>query len=852
EEKILLKKLKEDDAANRKIHLAEVVKFYKDRGAFAKAFAVMTENAPDDVRAIAAQARLAGENEKELDALRTIYWKPAEKPAVQADTDVERYLDLLYANNKEELKSVTAKPSVYQLQLINFLLGKGERELAHAAIENSTMPRAWKLSRHSETSLALREYGERPSCYFCDALQFDTIGGMITQAPDKQRFLVGDDWFRLTREYGEWIYMSPQKTGHPSLYLTALTEMGPRNSADQIELGAFYLENKDAQAAAEHFRIAVEQNPNVNALASLGSAYYLAGRQDWANEMFDRAIKDAGPNDLAAFFETLDTYGLAAEARGKLPDRIVDYLTTENADSLEEFQELTRSIAHSFKDEKQKADYFRGILAKRPTDTSLAKMLIDESLITKENSDAFFERIISRSVEKGVDETNYDFKSVMQRVWSVDDAESLYDQENDYKIDESDDDVLTWQRKYIDASFARNENVRAAAIIDQAEKELHGKNARPEWLRIDRLRAGVRSGHFDEAQAERFIGITVADAVADIKPASSERFDQVLQMLRSEKASVAIAPLSESYFGRQLALGQYDNANFVGLARTFFSEGKIEPAIHLLRLMVDASSEETRPASPAEINGLELVKAHAPDTAKIGDDDGSKISSPTEALTLAADVSVEFGRTDSAIAFRSELVNAFPANIPNRLKLSELLAAGGDKKEAANLLTQMIADPNTVRADRWQAKWQLHRIGASVDLAGPVYDPYPQFYGGMLSAGSKNGEQAQTFFIDALIAGSGNETTARRELIKSYATGERQFAALCLAESDPSQRDDELLGILSTAAEQIGEYAKATAFEKQKTNGGDPARIGRLQKLSEDAGLRATDLVVDQQNTRKL
>ncbi len=479
-------------------------------------------------------------------------------------------------------------------------------------------------------------------------------------------------------------------------------------------------------------------------------------------------------------------------------------------------------------------------------------MLLDESLIAKENSDAFFERIISASKSSSYEVTDYDFQSGVQRTWSVDDAESVFDQENDYKIYESEDGVQTWRRRYIDSLFARNENEAAAAIIDEAEKQLNGKNARPEWLRLARLRAGVRSGHFDQAQAERFIGVTVADAVTEIKPPSLERFNEVLHMLKDENADALIVPLSESYFGRELALGQYDKANFVGLARTIFKQGQNALAIRLLQLMVDVSSKETVDAASAEISSLKAVKAHAPDYVRTGDDSFTNIAASADAMALAADVSVEFGNTKSAIAFRSELMNASPANISNRLKLSELLAASGDKKGAIELLTQLVADSSTARADRWQAKWQSQKIGGNVDLAGLEYDPYPQFYGGLLALGSSDIGSANTLFIGSLIAGTGNETSARRELIRSYATNGRPFAALKLSESDTSEKDDDLLGVLSAAAEQIGEYAKAIELEKQKSGGGDADRVTKLQQLSEEASRRATDLIVDSLNTRKL
>src|SRR5207253_6301627 len=141
-------------------------------------------------------ARLVGNREKELEALREIYWTPADKLSVSPGEDVKRYLEVLYAENRAELKSLTEKKSAYQLQLINFLLGKGERELAHAAIENANLSQAWKVSRNAETSLALKEFADEPECYFCDALQLDSIGNLLKQTPDKKRFLINDDWFR--------------------------------------------------------------------------------------------------------------------------------------------------------------------------------------------------------------------------------------------------------------------------------------------------------------------------------------------------------------------------------------------------------------------------------------------------------------------------------------------------------------------------------------------------------------------------------------------------------------------------------------------------------------------------------
>ena len=139
----------------------------------------------------------------------------------------------------------------------------------------------------------------------------------------------------------------------------------------------------------------------------------------------------------------------------------------------------------------------------------------------------------------------------------------------------------------------------------------------------------------------------------------------------------------------------------------------------------------------------------------------------------------------------------------------------------------------------------MQKMWASVVLTCLEYDHYPQFYGGLLAGSSNGNGYADTFFIDSLIAGStGNETSARRELIKSLALNGRPFAALRLAASDTSQKDDDLQGILSAAAEQSGEYAKAIEFEKLRRGGRTADRIAEREPLSAEAKRRTTHLVV--------
>ena len=369
EETIWRKKIESaNSAGDKQIYLRSLTEFYDERGAYQKTFDALEKYGTDDFALKAEAARMIDNRAKELEALRAIYWNSDQiNPA--NDPNVGRYLEILLAENREELKTLTEKNAAFQLQLINFLLGKGERELAHSAIENSNRSAAWKVSRHAETSLALKEFGETAECYFCDALQFDTIGNLVNQNPDKKRFLINDDWFRLSREYGEWLDENPSKTIAPPTFLTALIENQPQNDERQVELGEYYLEKKDLKRAVEHLRLAVELKPeNKKAWANLGAAYYLTDKKDWARESWAKVLADNDLESVSMLVQILRKNSLAAQAQEISMPLIVDYLENSNADSAPEMQNLIRKLAESFTGDDEKSAYFRGILKQRPTD----------------------------------------------------------------------------------------------------------------------------------------------------------------------------------------------------------------------------------------------------------------------------------------------------------------------------------------------------------------------------------------------------------------------------------------------------------------------------------------------------
>ena len=846
EELILHKRIAaETSPLDKQTYLRNLVNFYNERGAYQRAFDALEEYGTDDLTLKAETAKIIGNREKELEALRAIYWKSNEKMSVSDDENVARYLEILDVENCDELKSLTEKSSVYQLQLINFLLGKGERELAHAAIENANLLTAWKVTRNAETSLALREFDENSECYFCDALQFDTIGEMVKQTPDKQRFLINDDWFRLTRDYGEWLF--EKKDEDSPQFLVAMIENQPRNADEQAKLGEFYLARNKLKAAIEHLQLAIEvENLAVEdrtKMSALGAAYFKIGERDYAEELWAQVLGDDTIESGAIYFQTMQKYGLSEQGRENLSPIIVKVLQTSNAENSEDFQKLIRAIADSFNDEAKKSAYFQTILQERPTDTSLAKLLVDENLIGENEQAKFYELLINRSED--LSNSDYNFTSVADRLWAKEDAESVYEQEREYKTEEPENEKYEWQKKYLELLIKQNENVEAAQIIASIEKELSGRYARPSWLREAKIRLQIRGGKFDLAEAERFVGITVSDLATEIKMPSVERFNDVLRILKEQNRTTETVRLSENFFARMLAFGQFTQANFGGLAQAFFQKGETEKALNILRLMIDASDETNREKALAQLAEFDEVKAQAADAAKNSATESSSIYQ-SDVLKLAADIAFEFQQIDAAIGFRRQLLETNPTDSLNKIELAKILIGTGETGEAQNLLTQIISDKNSPRQVRWQA-----RVYLNAEIPNAEFDAFSQFYNGMFAEKSNQNDVATGFFINSLIADKDAETSARQQLIKLYALTDKPFAAFRLAEIDKSTKSDELLEILSETAEKVGDFQKAIEFENSKSKP-NAEQISVLRKFADEKNKHATDFKVDLENTRKL
>lgn len=867
-----------------------LVDFYNERGSYRRAIDLLTAEQSVDpareqfdyARLIADNARLIGDGERELQALREIYQRP-QSPGASAlaafDPQIDRYFAALIERGdagRGELLSCAQQPTAHQLQLVNFLLQHGEKELAHTAIESTRLSVAWKSSRNAEASLALGEFAAANENYFLAALQFRSIGELIAQKPDTAQQLVGDDWFRLTQTYGRWLFAAagPAQLSRSRALLPAMIENRPEDSNEQARLGRWYLENKDAAHAVEHLRLAHEAKlDDKQLIADLGTGYFLLGERAKAEELWEQLIGDEPALYYSELYlNTLAKNGQAERAREHLHSLLIDKLiksaeeegseTAEAKKDREQLRALIRALAKSFEGryrtqsgsdglgsvsgerpvsttepvvttpgsvtaatpgavttaEPAKAAYFRELCEAAPSNRLLPELLIKESLLTRDQWGPFYQMLIARS--SGL--TRYDVDSAytaqLQKSWNAASAEEALDHETGYKRSEPDSQKSKWQKEYLQYLLDRKQTAEARTLVAAIESAITRRYARPFWLRAAALRVDVREGRVAEAAAalSRLAGIETSASLTELKPPNIERLNDAVRLLRDEGHESEATALLEAAYAREIALEQYQPAYLAGLATIAFQRGDTAAALKWLDLLVNLGTEETKAETQGELASLPLIKKHAVADEAAEPPAANDAITAAAALHVAAETAAHFEQFAAAVRYRRMLLTIAPDDQENRIEFVRLLAANKQNAEAIENLALIIGDRTTTRKLRWQA----------VRLAPEITEQKPAAW------------------------------TALRDRTRSLNPSDTEMAAalaaLALASSGQSSEGAKLLGAAESKSSTPALRALQASLERNAGQDG-AALNGYLQVLIEgndaavwQAGSFIEDLPLDQ------
>jgi tetratricopeptide (TPR) repeat protein len=729
--------------------LRALISFYAAGGKYSRAVELLeaesrTDASRDDFEyasLLAEYSRLAGDGARELAALRSYYDQRRNETVTQTDSLVGHYFDVLYDSGeqgREELRQRARGASPHSIQLINFLIAKGERELAHEAIESAGLPAAWKLARNAEVSLALREFDARAEVYFDAALMPASIGELVGRKDARVEQLAGDDWSRLEERYGRWLYLSGGRENQTRARaaLPAVVESRPRDAGAQAQLGRWYLAQGEARHALEHLTIALEESPDdPRTVADLGSAYFLVGERGQAEALWAKLVAGEAPatDSCVLYLKTLAGHGLAAEARDRLfpvvSKRLKDagYFYESNK-KFAEARTLVVALAASFgraeagdespppplskSDERARAEFLRKLCDVAPRDTELPRIVVEENLVGQGQLGDFYAMLVGRAEGLGSYSHDYEFATFSQNAFGVGEVDEAFDHANSFRTTEPDAERVKWQKRYLEYLLEEGRDAEAEKLVASIEGEISRRYARPAWLRLAQVRLELRGGKGTQAVAElkRYVGCDVSGDLATVSAPSAERLSESVALLKAERYDAGVPQLLEATFTQFLALGQYETPSFVGLARLAFERRDAERGEKLLRLMVGLSDEETRDGAAAEVAALPGVRERFAALARAETPEQSNGVERAEGLRLAAETAGSFGRYAEAAEFRLKLSGEKPDDYANRVELARVLAAGARREEAVAQLASIISDRHAPRTLRWQAVWVAPEI----------------------------------------------------------------------------------------------------------------------------------------------
>ncbi len=846
--------------------LRALINLYAERGDEARAVALLRDERAHDpapasfpyARMLAEHARLTNDQAVEREALRAYYeetratsppplpvssdpplvnaaaaWakeviKQLDARALRSSSDElhERYFAALLAAGavgRAELFDCARAVHPSHLQLINFLIARGERELAHAAIDSAPLSLAWKRARHAAASQFFGEADARAASNFTAALYYRSIGELVGHRVDAEAELDGDDWFTFAQSYGAWLHASnePSRRALGFAFLPARVENRPHDPDAQAQLGRWYLDHAEPQRALAHLRLALDAYPdNSQLLADTGAAAFAVGNRTAAVALWQRLLggddeQHATPDACLLYLRTLAGRGLAAEARARLVPLVIAHLRyvrdgemrdTSTPYEFGDLKPLVRALAASFgHDDAGRTRYFIHLCATSLHDAELPAMLIEEALIERGERGAFYESLIKSSPAPSRYDEDYDYTTQLRARWNRDDAEEAVDHDGGDSggtVHEPTGARIKWQQAYLSFLIERRDARRAERLLGEIEQSLARRYARPAWLRLARARLDLRAGRTATALASlrRLVGVETRTDLARVQPPRIERVNDAVSLLAAEHLPDEARALLVAAHTRALALEDFAPQHFVALARWRFGGGDTEGGLKLLQTMIEVSDAETRPAAAAALLASVWVAAYVvpgtlpepTDTPPVNEGQSN------DALHAAADTAAEFGHFAWAAGVREQLLRRAPTDEINRLELARLRAADGERARAGDDLAALIADRLATRRVRWQAVWLMPEI---IGTDGAQWARVTEHVRGASSSSSPDTEMLAALEAQRLVAagqlGDALKMAAELARLNPNPAARYFYALLAVRAQRPNEARDAFINALA-------------------------------------------------------
>jgi cellulose synthase operon protein C len=709
----------------RHARAAEVLALYRDKKSVCGVL--------DYDRQIAENYRLAGDVPREIEALTRIY-EAAAGDVTSADAgesvSVRRLFELLVSTGRRDrLVELAGRSSPYQLVLVNFLVARGEEELARRAIATTKLSPAWVKAKTAQVGLYFGDGSPAVEQSFRDVLAIRPIGEIVKTRPDRTQTLGGADYFHVARDYGVWLDAVANKPAEARRYIVGRLEQRPSDGAAQAQLARYYIARNAFDFAGRHADLALALSPDDReVLAVRGQVLFAQKKTAEALAAWKLIItaKEAGSEDYRVYFRELSRAGLVKEALGELRPVVVRATAVgrfgDVRDLLGDLGDFGREHAEW---RAPIADALYGAAIDTPEDVLIAGWILLEDLLPPDRRSQFY-RLLTDRIE-GQAFAQLADPNGSSGFWR---GEEWVDPVGELNL---------WRKRNVDFLIGQKAYAEASQLVDSIAAEqldargtLVDDDASHDYSWVDLARGTILARSGDRAGAvaalERYCASTSASGLPD-----RERCVRAALVLRAAGADAEADSLLEGTYRALLDARIFDSANFTGLAEVLYRRGRADEADSLLRRLA----------------------ARTADSA--------------DGFVAAADAAGRSGRYALAIDFRESAARLARADADNALELARLRAASGaDAGRATEELAAVVADERAPIAIRASA------VELVAELAAGTADLGRAATSKLAGGGGEPGR-----VLAALLLGTGGDVEgARSALLAMTKAGPSALAAI--------------------------------------------------------------------------
>jgi Flp pilus assembly protein TadD len=666
--------------------------------------------------------RAAGDSRNELRVLES-------DPQV-----VGRYIELLATLDPARLVTLARAGNS---KAVDQAIATGQPALAYQAIAafGLKQPPVWTKAYTALAGLYDLDREPRVDAAFRGALDVATIGQRLAKAANRDRELTGDVWFYYGSRYGE--YLAGTHQGRPEDYLPASLEAAPGNPAAYATLADFYADRSDAARALADYDRALQLNPNLGYVHDHAAlVLWKEGRRADAIARWKSALaafrRQQGRPNLAdefwvnapAAIQHIADRGLIPDLRSELTSLLRSYVQRHEWYRLDPL--LTPLARHGG------LDLILETASASAQPESFLEHLSRAGWISAHDHETILLRLIATRRPADVRYAQVELAALLVKSRQTAAAEAVL------------------------ASIPRDTRLEMSNQIAPLEIQIAAQ--------LGRL-AQLLEGYRRSPETEPGVG-SLRDAVRALQQAGDE---------------TSARRVLEFLYTWELDHGNFDAANFLGLAEVRLQDGATPSAVALLHRMALISGE------------------------------------PFENLMAAADLLERFGHTEEAIEFLAARVRAVPWDEDARLKL-------GEARRSVPAVTAILADPlapyaGRAVAARLLAKWRepvpVAITGELALLARGKIDPAAAeqalyFEARVTAAETTADAQVRARLLRGALAIQPDSVAARLAVFHAeFQAREYQLAVSALRAMERSSIPEPVLLDLATSYENLGELESA-------------------------------------------